>query len=197
MTQSRLDVIALAGPNGAGKSTAGPRLIRDVMGVSELVNADVIATGLSAFSPEAAAIAAGRAMLARLNDLARRRVSFAFETTLAARSFAPWIKELGERGYRFHVLFLWLPSVEMALRRVSHRVRLGGHDVPEGSIRRRFRAGMRNFFALYRPLATTWRIYDNSGDPPPRPVASGRRTHVERVTDVESWNRFRKDAGEA
>src|SRR5712664_3293734 len=92
-------VVVLAGPNGAGKSTAAPFLLRDALAVTEFVNADRIAQGLSAFSPEAVAIEAGRLMLARLNELARRHETFAFETTLASRSFATWLQLRRDQGY--------------------------------------------------------------------------------------------------
>lgn len=95
-------VVVLAGPNGAGKSTTAPALLQGALGVTEFVDADVIAGGLSAFNAEGAAIAAGRVMLARLKTLARQRVSFAFETTLASRSFAPWLAELKATGYAVH-----------------------------------------------------------------------------------------------
>jgi predicted ABC-type ATPase len=107
-------VIALAGPNRAGKSTLAPALLRGKLGVTEFVNADVIARGLSAFGPDRVALQAGRIMLERLKDLARQRQTFAFETTLASRSFAPWIAQLIEADYRFHLTFIWLPDVEMA-----------------------------------------------------------------------------------
>lgn len=87
-------LILIAGPNGAGKSTAAPILLRDFLGVVEFVNADTIAVGLSSFQPEKVAIHAGRIMLKRLHELAGRRADFAFESTLASRSFAPWISEL-------------------------------------------------------------------------------------------------------
>src|SRR5215208_1499941 len=108
-------VVALAGPNGAGKSTAGPALLKETLGVGEFVNADVIASGLSAFSPESVAITAGKIMLARLKELAAHRVDFAFETTLAGRSYAPWLASLIEAGYRFHLVFLYLPNPEFAI----------------------------------------------------------------------------------
>jgi predicted ABC-type ATPase len=60
---------------------------------AEFVNADEIAHGLSAFRPESVAPQAGRIMLERLRVLAKHRVDFAFETTLASRSFAPWLRE--------------------------------------------------------------------------------------------------------
>lgn len=141
-------VVALAGANGAGKSTTGPALLRDTLGITEFVNADVIAQGLSAFDPEGAAIAAGRVMLARLRELADRRVDFGFETTLAGRAYGGWIKELRRRGYSFHLIYLWLRNVDLAIKRVRRRVDLGGHDVPEETIRRRYRAGLVNFFGI-------------------------------------------------
>jgi predicted ABC-type ATPase len=87
------DIFVIAGSNGAGKSTTARELLPGFVGCVEFVNADEIARGLSAFRPERVALAAGRAMLNRLNELARQRIDFAFETTLASRSFAPWLKQ--------------------------------------------------------------------------------------------------------
>lgn len=187
-------IIALAGPNGAGKSTAGPALLKGALHVTEFVNADMIAQGLSVFEPEKAAFAAGRIMLARLRELARRRVSFAFETTLAGRAYAPWIASLLKNGYEFHVIFLWLPSADFAVERVRARVRLGGHAVPEETIRRRYASGLTNFLTVYRPLATTWRVYDNATRPVPRLIAAGRKRRVTTVKDRRMWQQITKEA---
>ena len=180
-------VIVLAGPNGAGKSTTAPKLLKGALGVTEFVDADTIARGLSAFQPERVALSAGRIMLTRLKELAAQRVSFAYETTLASRMFARWLAELRQSGYRVHILFLWLPSADLAVDRVVDRVRMGGHNVPEETIRRRYAAGLRNFFALYQPLANTWRIYDNSSRTGPRLIARGRASTVTRVLADEAW----------
>lgn len=165
-------VIFIAGPNGAGKSTAGPRLLRDEFGVLDFVNADVIAAGLSSFNPEGVAFQAGRILLERVRELAHGRKDFAVETTLAGRSYAAWIAGLKAEGYGFHLLFLSLPSADLAVERVANRVRMGGHNIPEDTIRRRYRAGLRNFFQLYRPLADRWRLYDSSGAAPRRLTTS-------------------------
>lgn len=118
-------------------------LIGQRLGIAEFVNADVIAAGISAFSPESAAIEAGRIMLRRLRQLADEGRDFAFETTLASRSFAPWIARLRhERNYRFHLAYLWLPGPELAVSRVGERIRAGGHAVPPDDIRRRYRRGI-------------------------------------------------------
>jgi predicted ABC-type ATPase len=183
-------VVVLAGPNGAGKSTAAPALLRDAVGVSEFVNADVIAGGLSAFNSEDTAMAAGRVMLSRIKALAAKRVSFAFETTMASRSFAPWLRQLKSDGFSIHIVFLWLPSAELAERRVAERVALGGHDVPTGTIRRRHRAGLRNFFALYKPLASSWRLYDASGPTPELIAGQVDRARLQ-VYDRNKWARVK------
>jgi predicted ABC-type ATPase len=185
-------VILLAGPNGAGKTTSAPRLLKGSLGVSEYVNTDVIAQGLSGFAPERAALEAAEIMLSRLRTLARQRVSFAFETTLASRSFSPWIQGLIKEGYRFHVVFLWLPSADLAVDRVASRVQLGGHNVPEDTIRRRYDRGLHNFFCIYRPLAMTWRMYDNSLGRRPRLIASGAGSRTIRIVNRRMWDAIRR-----
>ena len=102
---------------GAGKTIAAPFLLRDALAVREYVNADPIAVGLSGFAPETVAIAAGRVMLARIDEVAAARVSFGFETTLASRFHAPWLRSRLADGYRVHLVFLWLASPQLALAR--------------------------------------------------------------------------------
>ncbi len=185
------NLILLAGPNGAGKSTAAREFLQGALGVDEFVNADVVARGLSAFAPERAAMEAGRITLARLRELTARRLDVAFETTLASRSFAPWIRGLIESGYQFHLLFLWLPSPELAVARVAERVRLGGHSVPEDVVVRRYQARLRNFFELYMPIATTWRFYDNEDPRNRRLVARGGRGRAVLVRDARLWEKIK------
>ena len=156
------DVIVIAGPNGAGKSTLAPALLRDTFGILEFVNADTIAEGLSGFAPEDAAFDAGRVMLGRLHDLAAEGRDFAFETTLASRFYAGWLQDLRTQGYRSTLIFLWLESVELAIERVRERVRIGGHDIPEETIRRRYIRGLKNLFELYIPIVDGWSVRDNS-----------------------------------
>ena len=90
-------------------------------------------------------------------------------------------------------MFLWLPSADFAVARVAERVRMGGHDVPEETIRRRYNKGIENFFRLYRPLSVTWRIYDNSEPSWPRIVADGRGDANETIYDPKTWSLIRGD----
>jgi predicted ABC-type ATPase len=190
MGEANPQVVVIAGPNGAGKSTLAPFLLRDTLELPEYVNADTIALGLSAFDPASVAFKAGRVMMNRLHDLARQRKNFAFETTLATRSYAGWIHKLRRQGYNFQLIFLTLRSPELAVQRVRERVQSGGHDVDAAIVVRRYGRGMKNFWAIYQPLADVWSVYDNSGSPDPISIASGGRHRPLVVLQKDVWERF-------
>ena len=92
--------------------------------------------------------------------------SFAFETTLASRSFAKHIPVWRGRGYVVTIYYLTLPSANDALKRVAVRVQQGGHDVPEQVVRRRFAASRRNFDEIYKALVDRWHLVNNLGQVP-------------------------------
>lgn len=180
-------VVVLAGPNGAGKTTAAAMLLKGVFHVEEFVNADTIAQGLSAFAQETVAWQAGRIMLARLRELADARKNFAFETTLAGRAHAPLLRGLKGLGYQVQLVFLWLPSAEMAVERVADRVRRGGHAIPQETIRRRYTAGLANLVDLYLPLADTWEVIDNKHWREQKVIAAGGTLLVTEVIQPNIW----------
>jgi predicted ABC-type ATPase len=163
---SEKKIVIIAGPNGAGKTTFAREFLPNEAGCPIFVNADLIAAGLSPFQPELAAVKAGRLMLKEIDEHFRQQASFAFETTLSGRTYARMIPVWQAAGYHIRLFFLTLPSPEMAIARVSERVRQGGHNVPSEVIRRRFAAGRTNFDILYRDLVDAWALYDNSGDEP-------------------------------
>lgn len=184
--------MVIAGPNGAGKTTVSRRVVAETLGIGEFVNADVIAAGLSGFEPERAAFAAGRVMLTRMDELAKQQASFAFETTLASRTFAPWLRERMANGYRVHLVYVWLASPETAIRRVSARIRKGGHAVPPDTIRRRYGRSAWNLVNLFLPIAQasgTWRIYDNSRAQPVL-VAHGASGDSPAILDANCYNQI-------
>jgi predicted ABC-type ATPase len=173
------NVMIIAGPNGAGKTTIAPYLFGDALHVEHFVNADTIAAGLSAFSPDKAAVEAGKSMLKRMRYLADQGENFAFETTLASRMFAPWLERLKkQKGYCVHLTFLWLESPDLAVSRVNERVKKGGHFVSESIVRRRYEAGLKNFFRLYLPIADTWQMYDNNYIGHLDPIATKHHDHL-------------------
>ena len=173
-------VVVIAGPNGAGKSTAAPYLLKQALGILEFVNADQIAVGLSAYSPETVSFEAGRIMLKRLHELAASKASFAFESTLSSRTFALFLSRCKAQGYRVQIFYIALPSAALAVNRVALRVKLGGHSIPQADIERRFKRSLHNLFELYLPLADRWSVLDNaSGTLKPIVHGTARRTHVE------------------
>lgn len=178
------DVIVIGGPNGAGKTTLAQTLLPEFLQVTEFVNADHIAGGLSPFKPESVALEAGRAMLRRIHNLAAAGEDFAFETTLASRSFAGFLEGLKRKGYSVTLIYVWLRSPSLAVKRVMLRVRRGGHEVPREVIVRRYHRGLENVRNFYLQVADNWYVYDNSG---PRPVLVARRlTSSEPVIVTES-----------
>lgn len=161
-----LRIIIIAGPNGAGKTTFAREFLPYEAQCPDFINADLIAAGLSPFNPEAAALRAGRLMLEEMAARIAQARSFAFETTLSGSAYARQIPDWRNGGYHVKLVFLSLPSAEMAVARVAARVEQGGHSIPEAVIRRRFETGLRNFHEVYKPLVDAWTLYDNSDTSP-------------------------------
>ncbi len=159
-------VYVIAGPNGAGKTTFASQFLPDFVKCREFLNADLIAAGLSPFAPETQNLRAGRLLLERIGELAQARADFGFETTLSGRTYVKLLTDMKAGGYHVELFFLWLPTADMAVDRVENRVEEGGHGVPPADIRRRYHAGLRNLFRLYRPILNSWWLYDASRLPP-------------------------------
>ena len=187
------EIFVLAGPNGAGKSTVAEHLLPDELGVGQFVNADLIAKGLTPHAPERSAFEAGRIMLRRIRELREQRATFAFETTLASRTFAPFLREARDAGYVVHLVYVSLESADLAVRRVRIRVERGGHDIPEVTVRRRYARSLRNFFEIYRQLTDDWTLWDNSGADVV-PVASGRTGAAPVLVNHDRWRSLSAEA---
>jgi len=178
------NLYVISGCNGAGKTTASYSVLPDMLNCKEFVNADEIAKGLSPFQPDNVAIEAGRIMLSRIRELMKNNVDFAFETTLASKSYVKYILEAQARGYMVTLVFFWLNSPELAIERVKTRVISGGHNIPEDIIRRRYNAGINNLSRLYLPISDYWMIIDNS-EPPFQIIAEGFKTE-----NIEIYNQI-------
>lgn len=160
------NVYIIAGPNGSGKTTFAKKFLPDYAKCQNFVNADLIAQGLSPFSPRVAAMKAGKLVLEQIHTLAKKNVDFAFETTLAGKSYVHFFKDLKTKNYSIHLFFLWIPDAELALARIRDRVADGGHDVPATDVRRRFYRGLFNLFKFYMPLLNSWILFNNSNATP-------------------------------
>ena len=182
------EIYVIGGCNGSGKTTFALNIFPNI-GNIEFVNADIISAELSPEAPEELAIQASRIMLERLKIIARQKSDFAFETTLAARSFTPFLRQCQNRGYRVNLIYVWLDSVELAIVRVAMRVASGGHNIPEDVIRRRYDRGRKNFLELYSKLADRWQVYDNSRSN--ELVAfSNNKNQTINVIKTDTWNQI-------
>ncbi|CAM3451129.1 zeta toxin family protein [Elizabethkingia occulta] len=160
MNEKNLYIIA--GCNGAGKTTASFTILPEILDCKEFVNADEIARGLSPFQPEKVAFEAGRIMLNRIDELFKNQETFAFETTLATKTYKQKIEYAKENNYNTTLLFFWLESSELAKERVRIRVNEGGHNIPKDVIERRYLNGIKNLFDIYLEIVDQILIFDNS-----------------------------------
>ncbi len=158
--------IVIAGPNGSGKTTFAREYLPREGAMVHFVNADLIASGISPLRPELAARQAGRLLLLELSRLAKARKHFSFESRLSGKTYLHLLKSWKAEGYTIKIVFLSLSSPQLALQRIAARVEQGGHDVPRSDVIRRFHRSWHNFHTIYRPLADTWSVYENSGGAP-------------------------------
>ena len=181
----------IAGCNGAGKTTAAYTLLPEMYKCKEFVNSDEIAKGLSPFRPESVNIQAGKIMLNRIDELLESNKSFAVETTLSSRYYVNVINRAHEKGFVVFLLFFWLHSPEMAIRRVAQRVSEGGHSVPVNIIKRRYHTGINNFFRMYMKKADYWSIIDNT-EQPRQIVAVGYMDALSTIYNESLFNKIQQ-----
>jgi predicted ABC-type ATPase len=184
-------IYVIAGPNGVGKTTFADRYLPNTIKEFDFVNADLIAKGIAPYAPETASIEAGRIALQRIRHLIAAGQSFTWETTMSGRSAAGWLAEAKKSGYTAKGYFLWVADVEMTLRRIRKRVVEGGHSIEPDISRRRFFKTIRNFFAIYRPLFDSWRLFEN--DETPRLLALEKAGRMV-VRDPQRFDRIMSEA---
>ena len=180
----------IAGCNGAGKTSASVTILPKILHCKEFANADAIAKGISPFNPESVAVEAGRLMLQRIDFLLNENNSFAIETTLATKSYLSLVRRAQAKGYRVSIIFFWLNSPELAIKRVAERVQHGGHNIPEDIIRRRYVAGINNLVRLFMPEVDYWAIYDNSEQSRCK-IASGKKKSNADIFNIESFQKIK------
>lgn len=155
--------------------------------IYEFINADEIARGLAPLHPESASLVASKLMIKRLQELLKANNNFAFETTAAGTNYIKYLKEAQAAGYEIHLMFLWLSSPDLAIKRVAQRVALGGHHIPEATIRRRYYAGLRNLVKHYLPLANSALILDNSSGELNDIIAQKSVSDGLQIKDKKNW----------
>ena len=180
----------ISGCNGAGKTTASMTVLPETLQCREFVNCDEIAKGLSPLNPEGAQLAAAKLMLSRIKKLIAEDADFAIETTLATKSYHALVQRAQEKGYNTHLIYFWLQSPELALKRVAERVKNGGHNVDEAVVRRRYVTGIRNLFKLYCPVVNYFILIDNSVMP--REVIAEGNIDAVQVYNEEKFKTIRQ-----
>lgn len=156
----------IAGPNGAGKTTFALEYLPHVAKCLRFVNADLIAAGLSPLAPDREQLAASRLFLGEIEACIAQREDFAFETTLAGRSYLKLVRRLQAEGWRVELIYLALPSLEMSRLRVAERVAHGGHNIPTADIERRFSRSLRNLLDNFSSKVDACRCFMNSDATP-------------------------------
>lgn len=157
------NLYVIAGPNGAGKTTFAKEFLPQYAHCTNFINADLIALGLAPFTPAKVQIKAGKILLEQISECVEKKVDFAFESTLSGKAYVSLFKLAKAQGYNITIFYLSLPSAQLAQKRIKQRVKEGGHHVPAVDIKRRFRRSWHNFLDLYKPLAHSWFLFDNSG----------------------------------
>jgi predicted ABC-type ATPase len=188
------DLYIIAGCNGAGKTTASYTVLPEILNCKEFVNADEIARGLSPFQPEKVAVEAGKIMLKRIEELLNNNKNFAFETTLASKSYKNTILKAKAKGYNVTLLFFWLQTVELAKQRVCARVLVGGHHIEAEVIERRYINGIKNLFDIYISISDVVILIDNSGKNPEL-IARKVETALIEIINSSKLNQIKKYYG--
>lgn len=156
----------IAGPNGSGKTTFALEYLPKVVVCNNFVNADLIAAGLSPLAPDRGLLAASRIFLREIEAHISCREDFAFETTLAGRSYLRLIERMRNNGWQVELIYLALPSVEMSKLRVAERVAHGGHNIPQQDIKRRFPRSLYNLLNIFSQAVDRCVCFMNDGDDP-------------------------------
>ncbi len=172
------NVYIIAGPNGSGKTTFASTFLPEYAKCDRFINADLIASGLSPFSPQQVAIKSGKLVLEQIKEYSSNGVDFGFETTMSGVTYLKYFRMLKEKGYKIHIFFLWIPSIQLAVARIKDRVAQGGHNVPVQDIKRRFERSTEKFFKQYRLLSDKWILFNNA-ESKPRIIAKKQNAYID------------------
>ncbi len=156
----------LAGPNGAGKTTFALDYLPKLTNSSQYINADLIAAGISPFSPEKNLLTASRLFLNEIEKCIDARSDFAFETTLSGRAYLRLIDRLKAESWQINLFYLALPNVEISINRVTERVNKGGHNIPTKDIMRRFPRSLNLLLNNYSYIVDQCTCYMNDKNKP-------------------------------
>jgi predicted ABC-type ATPase len=160
----------IAGANGSGKSTAYEEASVDVpTGSIWIINPDELSKRIAAheglrLNPEANIQAVTRIEAWLYASIATHQ-TVGVETVLATGKYRALVERAHAQGFRIRLIYVFLQSADLNVERVRLRVRKGGHDVAEASVRDRRRRSFEQLGWFFGP-ADQAEIYDNSGAEP-------------------------------
>lgn len=191
--QGKKEAVIVAGANGSGKTTFAHKFL-DVTKY-EFLNADEIAKELNPQDPVSVRISAGRKLLSKIDEFIQEEKNFVIESTLSGSFLEKHIEKLRNNGYTIDLFFVFLSSPDLCVERVKSRVALGGHDVPELDIRRRYTRGIKRFWKEYKYLCDHVYIFYNGGQEGFKRVALGEKD-ITQIEDQTIMNNFLGDVNE-
>ena len=178
----------IAGANGSGKTT----LAKELLAGEELrfLNADEIAMKLCPKNLESVRITAGKELFKQLDNCVQKNKSFALETTLSGNLYVKVIEELKRKGYKTHLVYVFLDNPDMCIERIKSRVKKGGHYIPDEDVKRRYERSFHNFWNVYKGIVDSWALYYN-GPENNVLVATGDSKEID-IKDKILYNDFEK-----
>jgi predicted ABC-type ATPase len=160
----------IAGANGSGKSTAyGQASIDAPTGSIWIINPDLLAQRIADHEGVPLLPDANIAAVTRIETWLYASVAahqtVGVETVLSTPKYRTLVERAHAEGFAVRLIYVFLETAELNVERVRQRVKKGGHDVAEASIRDRRR---RSFGELtwFFEHADHVDIYDNSAAEP-------------------------------
>ena len=175
----------IAGPNGAGKTTLARELVRDQSIM--FLNADEIA----AKHNDTVGLLSGRILLEKLDKIIQDKKSAVLESTISGNYHNRVIERAHKAKYEIIFVYVFLDSVEQNIARIHQRVKLGGHNVPDTDVRRRYKRSLKNFHDVINKV-DSWGLYYN-GENSYELVANGKGAILD-IMDDALYNKFNKES---
>jgi len=161
-----MELLVISGANGSGKTTFAEKYADKYLQSKEFITTDLIAKGISPLNYKNVFVEAGKLAFKRINYLLLKKADFSFETTLSGKGYLKLFKNIKNVGYKINIVYLYIPDVNFAIKRVAERVKHGGHSVDDTDIKRRFYRSVYNLFNLYWDILDDIEIIDNSNITP-------------------------------
>lgn len=175
----------IAGPNGSGKTTVAHEVVRDE--TATFLNADEIALK----NKDDIGLLSGRILLDKFDKLIAEHKSIVLESTISGNYHNRIIDQARKAKYEIIFIYVFLESVEQNIKRINHRVAMGGHNVPKTDVYRRFERSMKNFKNVIKKV-DYWELRYN-GNENCEVVARGTGDILD-ILDDALYNKFKKES---